>query len=139
MEIRIRPLRHDEVPAADRILRLAFETFLRVQDPTQTFGDSDFAFTRYEAAPDAALAAEADGKLVAPILLRTGAASGFSTPLSVEPKLWEQKVAQRLLEPTMEMFKNWGVDTPVSSRSATAPSTLCYIRSSVIGRGFLHQ
>jgi hypothetical protein len=33
---------------------------------------------------------------------------GFFGPLTVEPKLWEQKVAQRLLEPTMEMFKRWG-------------------------------
>src|ERR1700758_343969 len=40
---------------------------------------------------------------------QTGAGSfGFFGPLSVEPKLWEQKVAQRLLEPTMEMFRKWG-------------------------------
>jgi predicted N-acetyltransferase YhbS len=108
MEIRIRSLRHDEVPAADRILRLAFGTFLGVSDPTQTFGDSDFAFTRYGAAPDAALAAEADGKLVGSNFVTNWGSFGFFGPLSVEPKLWEQKVAQRLLEPTMEMFKKWG-------------------------------
>jgi GNAT superfamily N-acetyltransferase len=108
MEIRIRPLRHDELADADRIIRLAFGTFLGVPDPTKTFGDSDFAYTRYEAAPDAALAAEADGKLVGSNFVTNWGSFGFFGPLSVEPKLWEQKVAQRLLEPTMEMFRKWG-------------------------------
>jgi predicted N-acetyltransferase YhbS len=108
MDIRIRPLRRDEVPDADRIIRLAFGTFLGVPDPTQTFGDSDFAYTRYEAAPDAALAAETEGKLVGSNFVTNWGSFGFFGPLSVEPKLWEQKVAQRLLEPTMEMFKKWG-------------------------------
>jgi predicted N-acetyltransferase YhbS len=108
MEIQIRPLRHDEVADADRIIRLAFGTFLGVPDPTQTFGDSDFAYTRYEAAPDAALAAEADGKLVGSNFVTNWGSFGFFGPLTVVPKLWEQKVAQRLLEPTTEMFKKWG-------------------------------
>ena len=101
-------MRHVEIPGADRIVRLAFGTFLGLQDPTQTFGDSDFAYTRYEAAPDAALAAEADGKLVGSNFLTKWGSFGFFGPLSVEPRLWEQKVAQRLLEPTMEMFRKWG-------------------------------
>ena len=108
MEIRIRQLRRDEVPDADRIIRLAFGTFLGLPDPTQTFGDSDFAYTRYETSPDAALAAEADGKLVGSNFLTNWGSFGFFGPLSVEPNLWERKVAQRLLESTMEMFKKWG-------------------------------
>jgi hypothetical protein len=32
----------------------------------------------------------------------------FTLPLSVEPLLCEQKVAQRLLERTMELFGGWG-------------------------------
>lgn len=108
MEIRICPLRRDQLPDADRIIRLAFGTFLGVPDPTQTFGDIDFAYTRYDAAPDAALAAEADGKLVGSNFVTNWGSFGFFGPLTVEPKLWEQKIAQRLLESTIEMFQKWG-------------------------------
>ena len=108
MQIQIRRLRQDELADADRIIRLAFGTFLGVPDPMQTFGDSAFAYTRYHAAPDAALAAEADGKLVGSNFVTRWGSFGFFGPLSVEPKLWDHKVAQRLLEPTIEMFKQWG-------------------------------
>ncbi|MBV8772787.1 MAG: GNAT family N-acetyltransferase [Deltaproteobacteria bacterium] len=108
MEITIRRLRKDELHDADRIIRLAFGTFLGVPDPAQTFGDSDIAYTRYEADPDAVLAAEAEGKLVGSNFVTNWGSFGFFGPLTVEPKLWNQKVAQRLLEPTLEMFKSWG-------------------------------
>lgn len=108
MEIRIRPLRRDEVPEADRIVRVAFGTFLGLPDPTQAFGDRDLAHSRYEAAPDAALAAETAGKLVGSNFVTNWGSFGFFGPLTVEPKLWEQKVAQKLLEPTVEMFRKWG-------------------------------
>jgi len=108
LEIRIRPLEERDLPEADRIIRLAFGTFLGLPDPTKTFGDSDFAYTRFRAAPDSALAAEADGKLVGSNFVTRWGSFGFFGPLSVEPRLWEQKVAQRLLGPTMNLFKKWG-------------------------------
>jgi len=108
MQLRIRPMEERDLPEADRIIRLAFGTFLGLPDPTKTFGDSDFAYTRFRAAPDSALAAEADGKLVGSNFATRWGSFGFFGPLSVEPRLWEQKVAQRLLEPTMELFKKWG-------------------------------
>jgi GNAT superfamily N-acetyltransferase len=108
MQIRIRPLEERDLAEADRIIRLAFGTFLGLPDPMKMFGDSDFAYTRFRAAPDSALAAEADGKLVGSNFLARWGSFGFFGPLSVEPRLWEQKVAQRLLEPTVELFKKWG-------------------------------
>src|SRR3984885_677956 len=108
MQIRIRPMEERDLPEADRIIRLAFGTFLGLSDPTKTFGDSDFVYTRFHAAPDSALAAEADGKLVGSNFATHWGSFGFFGPLSVEPRLWEQKVAQRLLGPTMNLFKKWG-------------------------------
>ena len=108
MQIRIRSLEEPDLVEADRILRLAFGTFLGLPDPMKMFGDSDFAYTRFRAAPDSALAAEADGKLVGSNFVTCWGSFGFFGPLSVEPRLWEQKVAQRLLEPTMELFEKWG-------------------------------
>ena len=108
MQIRIRPLEERDLAEADRIMRLAFGTFIGLPDPMKMFGDSDLAYTRFRAAPDSALAAEADGKLVGSNFVTHWGSFGFFGPLSVEPRLWEQKVAQRLLEPTMELFERWG-------------------------------
>ena len=41
MQIRIRPLEERDLAEADRILRLAFGTFLGLPDPLKMFGDSD--------------------------------------------------------------------------------------------------
>lgn len=108
MGIQIRLLRESDLPEADRIIRLAFGTFLGLPDPMAVFGDSDFAYTRFAAAPDAALAAEADGKLVGSNFVTGWGGVGFFGPLSVEPWLWGRKVAQQLLEPTMDLFAKWG-------------------------------
>src|SRR5579872_3816140 len=107
MDIRIRPLEERDLPEADRIIRLAFGTFLGLPDPTKTFGDSDFAYTRFRASPASALGAELDGKLVGSNFATHWGSFGFFGPLSVEPHLWEHKVAQRLLDATMELFKSW--------------------------------
>jgi GNAT superfamily N-acetyltransferase len=108
MQIRTRPLEQRDLAEADRILRLAFGTFLGLADPTTMFGDSDYAYTRFRAAPDSALAAEADGNLVGSNFATHWGSFGFFGPLSVEPRLWDQGVAQRLLQPTMELFEKWG-------------------------------
>jgi GNAT superfamily N-acetyltransferase len=108
MEIRVRPLVERDLPQADRIVRLAFGTFLGLPDPMTMFGDSDYVYTRFRAAPDCALAAEADGKLVGSNFVTHWGSFGFFGPLSVEPHLWDQKVAQRLLETTLELFETWG-------------------------------
>jgi predicted N-acetyltransferase YhbS len=108
MQIRIRPLEERDLAEADRILRLAFGTFLGLPDPLKMFGDSDFVYTRFRAAPDSALAAEADGQLVGSNFVTHWGSFGFFGPLSVEPRLWEQRVAQHLLGPTMELFERWG-------------------------------
>jgi len=108
MQIRIRPLEERDLAEADRILRVAFGTFLGLPDPVKMFGDSDFAYTRFRAAPDSALAAEVDGQLVGSNFVTRWGSFGFFGPLSVEPRLWEQRVAQHLLGPTMELFERWG-------------------------------
>ena len=48
---------------ADRIMRLAFGTFLGIPDPIQFMGDADFARTRWKADPSSVFCAELGGKL----------------------------------------------------------------------------
>jgi hypothetical protein len=87
MEVRIRPIQERDLSEADRIVRLAFGTFLNVQDPMSVFGDSDFAHTRYRAAPDCAFVAEADDRLVGSNFVTQWGSFGFFGPLSIEPRM----------------------------------------------------
>lgn len=108
MEIRIRPLEERDLAEADRIMRLAFGTFVGLPDPMAMFGDADLAYTRFRAAPGAALGAEMEGRLVGSNFATAWGSVGFFGPLSVEPRLWDKGVAKRLLEPTMALLDGWG-------------------------------
>jgi GNAT superfamily N-acetyltransferase len=105
----VRPLVESDLDEADRIGRLAFGTFLGLEDPTAMWGDVDYAHSRWRSDPEGALAAEHDGRLAGSnFAVRWGSLAYFG-PLSVRPELWDQKVGQNLLDATMEMFRRWGV------------------------------
>jgi len=63
-EVAIRALRADDLDAADRVMRIAFGTFLGVPDPITVFGDADYVRSRFRAEPGWAFAAERDGEVV---------------------------------------------------------------------------
>jgi len=107
-DVHIRPLEEREIDEADRIMRLAFGTFLKMPDPMQMFGDATFT-KRWYADPGGALAAEADGRLIGSNFAANWGSFGFFGPLSVLPELWERKIAQRMLEETMALFRKWGM------------------------------
>ncbi len=88
-------------------LPVAFGTFLGIDDPKESFGDRDFARTRYYAAPDCAFVAELDGRVVGSNFLTKWGSFAFFGPLTVEPALWDKGIAQRLLQPTMARFEQW--------------------------------
>ena len=107
-EIVIRPMRESDVAAADRIFRLAFGTFLRMPDPMKFAGDSQWIAPRFRAEPSGAFVAERDGAVVGSVLTVRWGTVGLFGPLTVEPDLWDQGIARRLLEPVMERFDAWG-------------------------------
>jgi len=105
----IRSMRQGDLGAVDRIIRLAFGTFLGLPDPMTFMGDADFAHTRWKADPTAAFAAELDGELVGSNFATCWGSVAFFGPLTVRPDLWDRGVAQWLLEATMNRFGEWGV------------------------------
>ena len=109
MEVIIRPLRETDLEAADRVMRLAFGTFLRLPDPLQFMGDADFVHTRWRADPSAAFCAETGGVLVGSVFVGNWGSVGFFGPLTVHPDHWDSGVAQLLLRRVMECFGRWGV------------------------------
>ena len=104
MKVRIRPLSENDLDEAERILRLAFDTFLGIKPPQSNFGDRDLVRTRWRTDPNATLAAELDGRLVGSNFTTYWGAVSFFGPLSVHPDLWNLGIGRQLLEMTMAQF-----------------------------------
>jgi predicted N-acetyltransferase YhbS len=107
--LQIRPLEERDLDAADRVMRVAFGTFMGAPQPEQTFGDADFVRTRFRADPASAFCAELDGRLVGSNFATRWGSFGFLGPLTVTPELWDGGVATRLMEPAVGLFDRWGV------------------------------
>ncbi|MBO0713776.1 MAG: GNAT family N-acetyltransferase [Acidimicrobiales bacterium] len=107
--LEIHLLREDELPDADRILRLAFGTFRGLPNPMESMGDADHARTRWAADPASALAAELDGDLVGTNFVTRWGSVGFFGPLSVAPSLWDRGVGRALIRAAIALFDDWGV------------------------------
>ena len=105
----VRPIRADDLEAADRVLRLAFGTIRGLPDPTAAFGDADYVYTRFRAAPECAWVAEVDGDVVGSVFAARWGSFGFFGPLSVDPSLWDRGIGSRLLRPVLEAFASWDV------------------------------
>jgi GNAT superfamily N-acetyltransferase len=99
-----------DVQEADRIMRLAFGTFLGLPDPMAFAGDADYVRSRYLADPASALVAEDSdsGRIVGSNFALDWGSVGVFGPLTVHPEFWDRGVARRLLEGTMDIFSRWG-------------------------------
>ncbi len=102
-------MRESELDEAARIFRVAFGTFIGLPDPNTFAADRNYIHSRWMANPAAALAAEVDGALAGSNFVTRWGSFGFFGPLTVRPELWNQRVAQALLEGTDQLFENWGV------------------------------
>lgn len=107
--VRVRPLDTGDVPAADRIFRVAFGTFLGLPDPSTFGGDSAYVSNRLQASPDSAFAAEVDGEVAGSNFATRWGSFGFFGPLTVDPRSWDRGLGAALMAPIMERFDVWGV------------------------------
>jgi GNAT superfamily N-acetyltransferase len=107
--VSVRPMEEGDLVDARRIFRVAFGTFLGVPNPEEFWADREYVFTRWHARPDAALVAETEGGLAGSNFAAQWGSFGFFGPLTIRPELWNQRIAQRLLGPTMDLFSKWGV------------------------------
>ena len=107
--IKVGPLKKSEVEEADRILRLAFGTFLGVPNPLDFMGDRHLLTPRWGSSHVKVLAARDGGRLIGSNVVTRWGSFGFFGPLTVLPEYWDRGVAQRLLEATMTIFDRWGL------------------------------
>ncbi len=107
--IQVGALRADELKEADRIVRLAFGTFLSLPNPLEFMGDRNFVTPRWRARNTKLLAARDNGKLIGSNIATRWGSFAFFGPLTVLPDYWNRGVAQQLLAAAMKIFERWGV------------------------------
>jgi Acetyltransferase (GNAT) family len=108
-DVSIRPLQAADLDAADRVMRIAFGTFLGVPDPVTVFGDADYVRSRFAAEPSWAFAAELDGEVVGSNFATRWGSFGFFGPITVRVDLWDRGMAGLLMQPIMDLFDQWQV------------------------------
>jgi predicted N-acetyltransferase YhbS len=108
LDVTIRTLQESELNIADRIFRVAFATFIGLPNPEMFAGDTDALRTRWKADPTRVFAATIDGELVGTNIASNWGSLGFFGPLTIRPDLWDQGIAQQLMQPVMEKFSEWG-------------------------------
>jgi GNAT superfamily N-acetyltransferase len=107
--ISIGQLKKSELQEADRIVRVAFGTFLGVPNPLEFMGDRTFMMPRWRSTHVKVIAAREGGRLIGSNVVTRWGSFGFFGPLTVPPEYWDRGVAQRLLEATQAQFDRWGV------------------------------
>jgi hypothetical protein len=107
-DVSVGPLLEADLPEADRIFHLAFGTFLDLPDPMQFWPDRNYAYTRWRADSTTAFGAKVDAELIATNFVTRWGTVGFFGPLTVRPDFWDRGIANRLLEPTMDLFARCG-------------------------------
>lgn len=107
--IQISLLKPNELEEADRIVRLAFGTFLGLPNPLDFMGDRQFLAPRLRSSHVKVIAAREQGRLIGSNAATRWGSFGFFGPLTVLPEYWDKGVAQRLLQATIAIFDKWGV------------------------------
>jgi len=109
INVSVRAMEEADLNEARRIFRVAFGTFLGVPEPETFRADREYVFTSWRTEGGAALVAEANGNLAGSNFATQWGSFGFFGPLTIRPEFWDQRIAQRLLGPTMDLFGEWGV------------------------------
>jgi len=94
----IGPLDDKDLPEAERILRLAFGTFLGAPDPETFWSDWDYVYGRQQSRHVVSFGAKVDGKLVGSNFVTHWGSAGFLGPITVHPDVHESGIGRTLLE-----------------------------------------
>src|SRR6516225_10009327 len=107
---KIRALTEADLSEAQRILRVAFGTFLGAPDPEHFWSDLDYVYGRFGAEHTAAFAAEDDeAVLVGSNFATRWGSVGFLGPQTTRPDLWDGGIGQRLVAAACDQLDACGV------------------------------
>jgi len=103
----VRAMTEADLPAAQRIVRQAFGTFLGSPDPENFWADRDYIRGRFGAEHVAAFAAEHESVLAGSNFATRWGSVGFFGPVTIRPDLWDSGIGQRLVAAVCEQFEAW--------------------------------
>jgi len=132
----VRPMLETDLVEARRIFRVAFGTFLGAPHPEDFWADREYVFTRWRKDPEAALVAELQGRVAGSNFATNWGSFGFFGPLTVRPAWWNQRIAQAILGPTLDLFTKWGVRDAGLFTFAHSPKHLGLYQKFGSGRDF---
>ena len=107
-DVHVRQMQESDLESADRVMRLAFGTFLGLPDPLAFMGDGAYVRPRWNTDPEAAFCAELSGRVVGSNFATRWGSVGFFGPLTTHPEVWDKGFAKRLIEPAIDCFDRWG-------------------------------
>lgn len=106
----VRALTEADLPEAQRIVRVAFGTFLGAPDPERFWSDLDYVYGRFGAEHTAAFAAETDeGALAGSNFATRWGSVGFFGPLTIRPDRWDAGIGGHLVAAVSDQLAAWGV------------------------------
>ncbi|MCA9827228.1 MAG: GNAT family N-acetyltransferase [Nitrosopumilus sp.] len=114
-------MNEEDLQEADRIVRLAFGTFMGHQNPQDYRSDSRYARPRYGADPSASFVAESDGKIIGSNFGLHWGSVGIFGPLTVHPEYWNKGAGSKLMKPVMKCFEEWKVTHSGAMTFANSP------------------
>ena len=120
-DIVIRQMGEKDLQEADRIIRLAFGTFMGHSSPEDYRLDARYAHPRYNADPSASFVAESNGKIIGSNFGLHWGSVGIFGPLTVHPEFWDKGVGSKLMEPVMGCFEDWDVTHSGAMTFANSP------------------
>ena len=127
-DIIIRHMTEADLQEADRIIRLAFGTFMGHDDPENYKADSSFAIPRFNADPSASFVAESNDKIIGSIFGLHWGSVGIFGPLTIHPEYWNKGVGSKLMEPVMKCFDEWKVTHSGALTFANSPKHITLYR-----------
>lgn len=127
MSLRVRPLTEEDLPVAREIFRQAFASFLQI--PEAMVGDGDMPGFRLRAYPEAAFAAEYQGRVVAAGFVARRGTQFVPGPVITRPRGWTGNAGQLLMEAILSRAEgDWGCRQAVGYTFATSPRHVEFYR-----------
>jgi GNAT superfamily N-acetyltransferase len=125
MNFEISLLQENDLPEAEKLLRLSFGTFLKLSEPMD-FGNGAEYTSRWYKDPSSVFAAFADGKPIGfSIVTNWGSCAGFG-PIVTHPDYWDRGIGSQLISASWSKFDEWGSPQLIFCTHSNSPKHIYF-------------